>query len=185
MKKVVILTAAAVLLCSVQSFAQSFKFGHINMGELIQLMPERDSAVVKLEKYAKDLDETMRSMQEELQKKYQEYQENNANWLPAILEAKEKELAEMQQRLQQFSQNASMEYSNMQQQLLEPVMQKAREAVEKIGKANGFTYVFDLSAGSIIYFDAVNSTDILPMAKSELGIPADKTVPTNMAAQAN
>ena len=115
----------------------------------------------------------------------QEYQENNANWLPAILEAKEKELAEMQQRLQQFSQNASMEYSNMQQQLLEPVMQKAREAVEKIGKANGFTYVFDLSAGSIIYFDAVNSTDILPMAKSELGIPADKTVPTNMAAQAN
>ena len=117
--------------------------------------------------------------------KYQEYQENNANWLPAILEAKEKELAEMQQRLQQFSQNASMEYSNMQQQLLEPVMQKAREAVEKIGKANGFTYVFDLSAGSIIYFDAVNSTDILPMAKSELGIPADKTVPTNMAAQAN
>ena len=105
--------------------------------------------------------------------------------MPAILEAKEKELAEMQQRLQQFSQNASMEYSNMQQQLLEPVMQKAREAVEKIGKANGFTYVFDLSAGSIIYFDAVNSTDILPMAKSELGIPADKTVPTNMAAQAN
>ena len=69
MKKVVILTAAAVLLCSVQSFAQSFKFGHINMGELIQLMPERDSAVVKLENYAKDLDETMRSMQEEFQKK--------------------------------------------------------------------------------------------------------------------
>lgn len=177
--------AATLLFCSVQSFAQSFKFGHINMGELILLMPERDSAVVKLEKYAKDLDETMKSMQDELQKKYQEYQENSANWLPAILEAKEKELGEMQQRLQQFGQNASVEYSNMQQQLLEPVIQKARAAVEKIGKANGFTYVFDLSSNSLVYFDAATSTDLLPMAKSELGIPADKTVPANTGTQAN
>ena len=185
MKKVVMLTAVAVFLCSVQSFAQSFKFGHINMSELILLMPERDSAVVKLEKYAKDLDETMQSMQEEMQKKYQDYRQNAADWLPAIVEAKEKELTEMQQRLQQFSQNASMEYSSMQQQLLEPVVQKAREAVEKIGKANGYTYIFDLSANSIIYFNAANSTDLLPLAKSELGIPADKTVPTNTAAAAN
>ena len=170
MKKVVMLTAVAVFLCSVQSFAQSFKFGHINMSELILLMPERDSAVVKLEKYAKDLDETMQSMQEEMQKKYQDYQQNAADWLPAIVEAKEKELTEMQQRLQQFSQNASMEYNSMQQQL---------------GKANGYTYIFDLSANSIIYFDAANSTDLLPLAKSELGIPADKTVPTNTAATAN
>lgn len=179
MKKFAILLAVALLSGSVHSFAQNLKFGHVNMGELVALMPERDSAVVKLEKYAKDLEETMQTMQTEFQKKYQEYTEKSKDWLPAVLQAKEKELGEMQQRLQQFDQNARQEMSNMQQQLLAPVLQKANEAVEKIGKEQGFTYIFDISAGSLLYINENTSIDIMPIAKKALGIPADKTLPQN------
>ena len=51
MKKVTLLLFGLGLLLSTSSFAQNLKFGQLNMQELIALMPERDSAIVKLEKY--------------------------------------------------------------------------------------------------------------------------------------
>lgn len=144
-------------------------------------MPERDSAVVKLEKYSKDLEETMQGLQTEFQTKYQTYNQKNATWTAAVLEAKTKELQDMEQRIQQFQHNAQQEYTQMQQVLLAPVIKKANEAVEKIGKDNGFLYIYDLSVGSIIYKSEL-SVDVLPLAKKALNIPADKKLPSAPAA---
>ncbi len=181
MKNVMKLLAVLMICLSTQSFAQNFKFGHINRSEVIVLMPERDSAVAKLEKYGKELQETFQGMQSEFNRKYEEYAQKQKDWLPAVLEAKEKELSEMQQRLQQFSATAQQELGQMEQQLMTPVLQKANDAINKVGKVNGFTYIFDLSAGPLAYINENVSENVLPLVKKELGIPADKTVPTGAA----
>ena len=181
MKNVTKFLALVMVLFATQSFAQT-KLGHINMQELINLMPERDSAVVKLENYAKELDETMQGMQQEFNTKYQTYQQKNSTWTAAILEAKTKELQEMQERLQMFQQNAQQEMGQLQQTLYAPIFEKANKAIEKVGTDGGFTYIIDLSAGSLIYKGA-SSIDILPEAKAELGIPASKTTPTPVGTQ--
>ena len=181
MKKVTKILALVMVLFATQSFAQT-KLGHINMQELINLMPERDSAVIKLENYAKELDETMQGMQQEFNTKYQTYQQKSATWTAAILEAKTKELQEMQDRLQMFQQNAQQEMGQLQQTLYAPVFDKANKAIEKIGTDGGFTYIIDLSAGAVI-FKGASSIDLLPMAKEELGIPASKVAPTQLAPQ--
>lgn len=177
MKTLLKLSFAALLLVSTSSYAQTFKFGHINMQTLVQLMPETDSANVALEKYGKDLEETFQGMQKEFQSKYETYQQKQKDWLPAVIEAKEKELGEIQQRLQQFQQTAQQDISQMQARLLQPVIKKANDAVEKIAKTNGFTYIFDTSIHSMIYINNAQSQDILPLAKQALGIPASKTLP--------
>ncbi len=181
MKNVTKFLALVMVLFATQSFAQT-KLGHINMQELINLMPERDSAVIKLENYAKELDETMQGMQQEFNTKYQTYQQKSATWTAAILEAKTKELQEMQDRLQMFQQNAQQEMGQLQQTLYAPVFDKANKAIEKIGTDGGFTYIIDLSAGAVI-FKGASSIDLLPMAKEELGIPASKVAPTQLAPQ--
>ena len=181
MKKVTKILALAMVLFATQSFAQT-KIGHINMQELINLMPERDSAVVKLEKYAKELDETMQGMQQEFNTKYQTYQQKSGTWTAAVLEDKTKELQGMQERLQVFQQNAQQEMGQLQQQLYAPVFEKANKAIEKIGTEGGFTYVIDLSAGAVI-FKGASSIDLLPMAKKELGIPAEKVAPSQLGFQ--
>ena len=84
MKNVTKFLALVMVLFATQSFAQT-KIGHINMQELINLMPERDSAVIKLENYAKDLDETMQGLQQEFNTKYQTYQQKSGTWTAAIL----------------------------------------------------------------------------------------------------
>ena len=181
MKNVTKFLALVMVLFATQSFAQT-KIGHINMQELINLMPERDSAVIKLENYAKDLDETMQGMQQEFNTKYQTYQQKSGTWTAAILEAKTKELQEMQDRLQMFQQNAQQEMGQLQQTLYAPVFEKANKALEKVATDGGFTYVLDLSAGAII-FKGSSSIDLLPQVKSELGIPASKTTPTQLPSQ--
>ncbi len=174
-------TLLVLLTCVLGSAsAQTLKFGHINTQELIGLMPERDSALIKLQNYTQELEDTIAEMQQEYQTKYNTYQQRQATWSAAVLESKQRELIELQQRLEQFSQGAQQEYQQMQQILFSPVFQKANEAIEKVAKEQGFAFVFDLSAGAVIYFDENSSVDVLPLAKTVLGIPAEKVAPTQL-----
>ncbi len=181
MKNITKILALAMVLFATQSYAQ-IKLGHINSQEALHLMSERDSAVVKLQNYEKELFETMQGMQQEFNTKYQTYVQKNSTWTAAILEAKTKELEEMQQRLQMFEQNAQQEMNQMQQNLFSPLMERVNKAIEKIATEGNFTYVYDLASGAIL-FKGAGAVDILPEVKKELGIPASKTVPTQFAPQ--
>jgi len=179
MKKIVLL-AFCVLSFGALSQAQNLKFGHINANELVNLMSERDSAVLKLQAYQNDLEETLEGMGTEYNNKLNEYQRKRNEWAPVVVETKERELTELGQRIQQFQQNAQQEMQQMQQVLMSPVIEKAQNAITKVAKENGLTYVFDLSAGSLIYYDDKGSVDLLPLVKKELGIPAEKVAPTQL-----
>lgn len=163
-----------LLFVSGSTVAQTQKFGHISLQELINVMPERDSAIVKLEKYGNELQETLTAWQNEYQTKLNTYQQKSATWSAAILEAKQKELVDLQNRYEQYQQTANSDFQQQQQQLFAPVYQKANQVLAKIGKANGMVYIFDTTSGNISYIDPLLSTDVLPLAKAEMKIPADK-----------
>ncbi len=178
MKNSVKLFAVALLamVCSAAS-AQTFKFGHINLQELTLLTPDYDSAMVKLNAYGKSLEEEIQTAQTELQAKYASYQKNLNTWTAAILEQKQREINEMTQRVQEFQQTAETDFRNMQQTLMRPVIEKVNATITKIGKEQGFTYVFDVSTGAIPYFNTDQSTDLMSVLKKALSIPADKKLP--------
>ena len=181
MKKIVLL-AFCVLSFGALSQGQNLKFGHLNTNELISLMSERDSAVVKLQAYQNELEETLEGMGTEYNNKVNEYQRKQNEWAPVVLESKQRELQELGQRIQQFQANAQQDMAQMQQTLMTPVIEKAQNAITKVAKANNLVYVFDLSVGALIYFDDAVSLDLLPLAKKELGIPAEKVAPTQFTA---
>lgn len=149
--------------------AQNFKFGHINSQELLMAMPERDSAESKLKKIAQDLQEQVETIQVEFNKKYQDYLQKRNTLTDAMRELKEKELNDLQQRAQEYEQTAQQDYQRQQSEMMKPIMEKADAAIKKVAKANGYTYVFDIAAGGVIYFSE-QSTDILSLVKKELGI---------------
>lgn len=182
MKKTLLLTICLVML-GFSANAQTPKFGHINTNELVALMPDRDSAIVRLQAYNDELVETMQGMEDEYNAKYTEYTRKQAEWTNATRETKEREIQELIQRLQEFQQTASQEMQQMQQILMNPVIEKAQTAIEKVSKDNGLTYVFDLASGALIYFDQAGSMDLLPLVKKELGIPAEKVAPTQFPEQ--
>ena len=176
MKRIIVIALSVFSVATLAS-AQEFKFGHINMQEVIFLMDETDSARVEMEKVSADMQATYNAMLEELRTKYATYEQMNAHWTPAVLATKQQEIQDLEARIQQYYQSMQMDMNNLQQQLMAPIQQKANEAVTKVGKANGLIYVFDTSMGVIPYFDAAQSMDVTEQVKIELNIPLDKMLP--------
>ena len=160
--------------------ASAQKFGHINSQEIVALMPERDDAITKLQAFGKELTETLTSMQNDYQTKLKEYNDKVSTWNESIKKAKEDELNSLYQRINQFQNQAEQDFSARQETLLSPVMKKAQDAIDKVAKAQGLAYVFDLATGAIIYIDEATTVNLLPLVKAELGIPASKTQPTQI-----
>ena len=126
MKKIFIIAAMALMTLS----ASAQKIGRVNFSELVQLMPEADEARATLQAISKEADETLQSMYEEYQTKANQYNQKKDTWTPAIREAKEKELGDIQQRLQEFQQQISQELQQQQAQLFAPIYEKAQEAID-------------------------------------------------------
>jgi len=170
MKKI-FLIVAATLICTA-SFAQ--KFAHVNFNELVQLMPEADKARATLQASSKEAQDTYQTMMEEFNNKYTQYQQKVNTWTAATRESKEKELTEIQQRIQEFSQSVQQELSQQEQQLMAPIYQKAQETVNSIAKKAGYIYVFDKSTA--LYVDDTQSKDITKEARKALNIPDSRTL---------
>ena len=171
MKKVIGILIFTVVVGMGQSvFAQSFKFGHINSDELFMLMPERDSIIAELEAYQTELANMEEIMQVEFNNKYNDYVNTAEKLTNLVRQTKEEELASIQEKINNFRQRANQEMQQKQMELTQPVLAKAEKAIKDVARENGFTYIFDLARGPIIYFNEKVSIDILPMVKVKLGI---------------
>jgi outer membrane protein len=171
MKKILLIAATA--LAAVTGFAQP-KFAHVNSTELVQLCPEMDKARETMTAASNEAQETFNDMQAEFNTKYQTYQSKASTWTQAVRESKEKELTEIQQRLQEFSQTVQMELQQQQETLMQPIYEKVNQVVQDLAKKGGYIYVFDVQ--SLVYVDATQSFDLTPDARKALNIPADRTL---------
>jgi outer membrane protein len=153
-----------------QTIAQNLKFGHINRTELIQALPEFDSATVALEKLRTQFVNELELLQVEFNNKYDTYLKEMKNYTDLVRQTKEQELADFQNRMQNFQNNASSQLQEKQVELFTPVTQKADKAINDVGKENGFIYIFDTSGGQVAYFDESQSINVLQMVKTKLGL---------------
>ena len=184
MKRAIKLTLAVALMMSATSlFAQ--KFGRINTQEIIMNMSETKEMQTNLESFAKELQDQVESINVEFNNKRQEFQKNYNTYSESVRQLKEKELYELQQRLEDYSQVAQQDYQKRQNELLAPIVEKARAAIDKVAKANGFMAVFDISTGAIAYFDEATLTDLAPQVRAELGITETPAAETTSKSRTN
>lgn len=169
MRRLIKLTLIATLIF-VSSSAFGQKFGYINSNELISVMPELDSVRVQITKVQEDYAAQLEVIQVEWNNKYQDYQKNAATNSEAINQMKQKELTELSQRYEEYQNLATQEIQKAQSDLMQPIYEKADNAIKKVGQANGYLVVFDQASGPIVYFDEQQVTNILPLVKTELGI---------------
>ena len=162
------ITLAMGILCMALA-VNAQKFGHITAELLLQEMPEYDSAQVKLQDLNKSYELEIERIQVEINKKIEEFQQTEASMSQLIKEAKASEIQEMQQRLQNFAQTAQQDLQQQQMEFLQPVMDKARKAIDEVAKEHGLLYVFDMSQGNPVYASE-ESLDMLPLVKTKMGL---------------
>ena len=165
MKKIV-LTLLAGTLMATASMAQ--KFGYVNSQELLSVMPEMTKADADLKAYAKTYQDQLEVMGKEFEKKGTEYQTNEKTYSEAVKEVKQKELQSLETRIRETQSSAQEKVSKKKEELYKPILEKADKAIKDVAKEKGFDYVFDASAGSMLY--AKDSDNILPLVKAKLGM---------------
>lgn len=172
------LAVAASLVASPSAFAQ--KTGYVNLNDLLLLMPERKKAETDIQEYAKQLDGQMKTMSGEYESKVSEYQSKESLMTEPVKLDKQKEIADLEERIKNFQQTAQESLQKKQNELLEPMLKKAKKAIEEVAKENSIKQVFDTSSGLVLYFDS--SEDIMGLVKKKLGISESAVAPEKPSA---
>lgn len=165
MKKILF---AILLMAPLSIFAQ--KFAHFNSADIIPNMKEYTTAQEEIEKLASQYEDDLKRMQDEFNKKLEDYQKNGANLLDNVKQRREAELADLQQRIQQSYQDNQQELSKVQNEKLQAIQELVMAAIKKVGEAGGYVYIVDTSAGVIPFVSTTLSTDVTPEVKKALGM---------------
>ena len=160
-----------MLLAPMSLLAQ--KFGYMNSAELIQLMPEFSKAQKKLQDLEKTYTNDFNAMRTELEKKGTEFEKLQQDSVPEnILKRRYEELLQMEQRLQQASQELQASLAQAEQQEMVAIQTKFRDALDAVGRDGGYVCIFDL-AGGVPYISKSLCEDVTAKLRTKLGIPAN------------
>ena len=100
------------------------KIAHVNTAEILDAMPDKAKAEKSLEKYYGELQSQLETMAKEYQTKMQDYEANQATMSNLVKQSKEKEIVDLQTRIQQFQVNAENEFEGKRAELLKPILDK-------------------------------------------------------------
>ena len=165
-KKLLLTALIAVPMCL---SAQNLKFGTVNSQQIFEIMPEKDAAEKTLAEVSKKYEEEFKKLQDNFQKQYTEFQSLDENTPKSSQERRMQELQESQNKIQNFQQMAAQDIQKQQEALLAPITEKLQQAIQSVGKENSFTFIYDLSIPSVVYYGAP-AEDVTPLVKAKLGL---------------
>ena len=174
MKKFLKLTLTLMLVFSASSlFAQ--KFGRVDLAAIVTAMPEYKEAETNLQAYGQDLQDQLEQIQVEFNTRLADYEKNVATMTDSIRQLKEQELGQLQQRFQDFQQIAQQDMQRKEAEVMNPIYEKANEAVKKVASEGGYMAIFSTAgdqaaSAGLAYFDPAALIDITPEVKKALNI---------------
>lgn len=169
MLKKIILAVAIALPMFGASAQSTVKLGLVDTSAVLQALPDTQEAQKKVADASKKYDEEYQKLGEEMKRMYNELSQMKEDELPAIRERKTRELQDYSQKIQTFEQTAQQDLQRMQQELLNPIFTKIKDAVESVGKEGGFSMIQDYNPQQTLYY-AAPVVDVTAQVKAKLGI---------------
>ena len=167
MKKFIICALCAI--CGFTTANAQAKFGHVNTQEIIQAMPEYTKAKGEIDALQAQYEADLKSMQDELQKKGEAFEKEQATLPENIKTRRQQELQDMYTKIQQSFQDNQQALQRASSDKMQAITNKVLEAIKAVGQAGGYVYIMEMGAG-IPYISTTLSTDVTAQVKTKLGI---------------
>ena len=162
MKKLILML---MLFAPMSMFAQ--KFGHLNSQQVMNDMPEFVKARGEIEATAKQYENDLKAMQDELQRKAQEYEKTKSTMNATKQKETEDELMKVNEKIRTAYNDNSQALQKAQQEKMQPITAKLVNAIQAVGKAGNYVYIMDVTSG-IPYISQTLSEDVTSKVKAEL-----------------
>ena len=167
MKKFII--GALCAICGFTTANAQAKFGHVNTQEIIQAMPEYNKAKGEIDALQAQYEADLKSMQDELQKKGDAFEKEQATLPENIKNRRQQELQDMYQKIQQSFQDNQQALQKASSEKMQAITTKVLDAIKTVGQNGGYVYIMEMGAG-IPYISTTLSTDVTSQVKTQLGI---------------
>ena len=135
----------------------------------MMVLPEVSQVETQLADFNKANQAQLEAMYKEFEEKRAKYDEEKSTLSESMRKIKEEELQSMIERLQVAQQAFQSDAQNKQLELIKPLQDKVQAAIDTVAKKQGLVFVFDLSAGGIVY-KGEKAVDITAAVKKELSI---------------
>jgi outer membrane protein len=165
LKKIIIVIAA--IIATFGASAQQ-KIGYLNSTDIMQCMPEYQTMSASVEKKKGEYSKLMEDMYAEYEKKNKQLQAD-PNMSKPLQETLVQELKDLEKRINDFQQKAQQDLQSYAQEIAKPLQAKFQAAVKEVAKEQGFSYIFDLAANSVVYYPETGGYDLSPAIKTKLG----------------
>jgi outer membrane protein len=159
--------ATALLIGSTSIMNAQSKVAHINTQELVTSMPETKAAQAELDKLRKTYQADLQTMQTELENKIKQYDAEAASQTDEENSKRVQEVQGMQQSIQQYGGQAQQDMQKKELDLLKPITERARIAIQKVAREQGFQYVLDSTQGQGVIL--ADGKDLMTDVRKELG----------------
>ena len=158
--------------------AQETKLGHINSQEILSLMPERTEIEKKLSALQDEWEKQLVKSREEYNAKVKEFIDKQATMSESIKQARQAEIADMEQRINTLNQTAQADIGKKYQELSAPMIEKVKKAIDAVGAEGNFTYIFDMATQiQMIVYQSPKSIDVTPLLKKKLNLTSAPAKP--------
>lgn len=146
------------------------KIGHVSTDAIIKQLPDAQDAQKQLDGLVVEWQNELNRMQQEWQKKLEDYDKKKLIMTESRRSDTEKELRELDQRVaeyrnQKFGQNG--ELFQKQNEMMKPVQDRVFKAIQDVAKEEGYDYVLDKS-GEILMMYANEKHDLTPKVLEKL-----------------
>jgi outer membrane protein len=160
------LLIGGLVFMGINSSAQ-VKIGYISLSDLIIAMPEAKQADSALEEFKQALAQNFQNFQKEFADKNNLINSKDTlKYTKSQLALKKKNLQDLYQKLTNYKDEAALQFQRRQQELIEPITQKAIKAIRDVAKENGYTCILAKEQG----YAFPSSDDVLALTKRKLGI---------------
>ena len=168
MKHLKTLLFATALIGSISFTNAQSNVAHIDTQALIDAMPSAITARGELEKLSKTYEADIRTMATEFQNKLKQYDAEASTKTDEENAKRGQEVQEMKTSIEQYQGQAQQDLQTKERELFEPIYKEVKEAIQKVGKAQGFQYILDSreTQGTLLLADG---KDLLADVKKELG----------------
>lgn len=151
--------------------SQAQKYGHLNYGNVLTLLPEVKQADTQLEVFQKELVSKGERMAVEFRGNVAKFMTEQQSGIlsPKEQQTKREALEKEQAAIEAYEQEIQRQVNLKREELLKPLTDKLDKTIEEVAKENGFTLVFDTGAFNAVLYGH-DSVDLLSLVKKKLGL---------------
>ena len=157
----------AIVLLPLSASAQ-MSFGYFSYDEAIKSMPEYTLVQENLADLKSKYDQEMKRVEDEFNRKYEDFLDGRNDFAPTILQKRQTELQELLKKNVEFKAEARRLLQQAEVEAFAPLREKLQRVVNKIGSERGYAFILNTDGDACPYVNPEMGEDVSQLIREAL-----------------